>query len=166
MNRSLKTLPFLFILTFLIVSAASVSAVEEEKTFPTKYTLIHYAEDKDLDDMIWRLGGQRLEINRDSVLASSRVDRLVERVEAILGIWPGELKINIYLKRGDMQANNVAYYEYKSRAIFVNVEKVTDGVLAHELAHAIINQGFNSLLPSKMQEILTQYVDKYLWSDY
>ena len=136
------------------------------KVFQTKYTTIYYYEDKDIDDFIWRLGGQRLEIARDPKMASYRLDRLVERVQAILDMWPRNFKITINLHRKPLSANQVAYYEKNTGVIHISVDYTSDGVVAHEIAHANIEQYFPVAPASKMQEILTQYVDKNLWSDY
>jgi hypothetical protein len=46
------------------------------------------------------------------------------------------------------------------------VDNVSDGVFAHEIAHAVIYKYFPRPPSSTAQEVLTQYVDKYLWSDY
>lgn len=119
-----------------------------------------------MDDFIWRLGGQRLEFLNDRRLASNRVDRIVERVEDILDMRPKGLKFNIYLHRGQMEESKVAFYDYKTKAIHVSIDYISDGIIAHEIAHVVINKYFVSPPPSKIQEILTQYVDKYLWSDY
>jgi hypothetical protein len=135
------------------------------KTFKTSYAVIHYYQDKDMDDFIWRLGGQRLEFTNDRKLASNRVDRIVDRVQAILDMRPRDLKFDIYLERGPVKEDRVAFYDNKTRAIHISIEGATDGVVAHEVAHLIISKYFVSA-PSKIQEILTQYVDKYLWSDY
>ena len=81
-------------------------------------------------------------------------------------MWPQNFNIDIYLHRGELQLNKVAYYEHKTKTIQISIDNVSDGVFAHEVAHAIISQYFSSPPPSKAQEILTQYVDKYLWSDY
>jgi hypothetical protein len=134
--------------------------------FNTKYAAIHYYEDKDINDFIWHLGGKKFEFSSDVGLAQNRIDRIIERVETILDMWPKSFSINIYLQRGDLELNKVAFYNNKTKSIYVSIDNVSDGVFAHEVAHAIINQYFSSSPPSKTQEILTQYVDKYLWSDY
>ncbi|MBP7055570.1 MAG: hypothetical protein KBB52_01790 [Candidatus Omnitrophica bacterium] len=136
------------------------------KEFTTRYTTIHYNEDKDMDDFIWRLGGQKLEFSHDRALASSRVDRIIDRVRNVLDIQPAKFTVDIYLYRGPLESGQPAFFEYKTRSIHISIENVTDGVFAHEVAHAIINFNFGPALPSKVQEILTQYADKYLWSDY
>lgn len=160
LTLSLTTL--LFALT--IYPAEAIPATEKE--FSTRYTTIHYAHDKDMDDFIWKLGGQKLEFSRDRALASSRVDRIIDRVRNILDIQPTGFKVGIYLRRGPLESGHTAFFDYKTRSIHISVDNVTDGIFAHEVAHAVINFNFGPTLPSKVQEILTQYADKYLYSDY
>lgn len=140
--------------------------VLDQYTLKTKYSVVHYASDEDIDDFIWRLGGQRLEFVNDPQLASNRIDRIINRVEAILDMWPENFTVHLYLHRGALAPNEVAFYEHKTKALNISVDYASDGVLAHEVAHAIINQYFATPPPSKVQEILSQYVDKHLWGDY
>jgi hypothetical protein len=150
----------------IILSPVSVSA-QTEKTFKTNYSLIHYYEDKDLNDFLWRIGGKKFEYSNDTNLARSRVDRIVDRVENILDMHPKAFNIDIYLRRGDLEEiNKVAYYNSKINSIFVSIDNASDGVFAHEVAHAVIYKYFPRPPSSTAQEVLTQYVDKYLWSDY
>lgn len=140
---------------------------QTEKTFKTTYSVIHYSEDKDLNDFLWRIGGKKFEYSENTTLAKSRVDRIVERVQTILDMWPKAFNITIYLRRGNLEEiNNVAYYNSKINSIFISVDNASDGVFAHEVAHAVIYKYFSRPPSSTAQEILTQYVDKYLWSDY
>ena len=139
---------------------------QSEKIFKTKYTRVYYTEEKDMDDFLWRLGGSRFEYSSDTSLASNRIDRIIERVESILDMRPKNFNIAIYLDDGPLNPERRAFYDHKTRAIYVSVENSSEGVFAHEIAHAILNQYFSSPPPSKIQEILAQYVDKYLWSDY
>ena len=156
---------YLIILSAFLYNPQSLFG-QTENTFKTKYVTIYYAQDKDINDFIWRLGGGRSEFSGNTGLASNRVDRIVERVETILDMIPKNFKINIYLHRDALSANKIAYYDHKTRSVHIVVDYATDGIVAHEIAHAVINQYFASPPPSKIQEILTQYVDKYLWSDY
>lgn len=155
----------IIIFTAILLSPVSIFS-QTEKTFKTNYSIIHYYEDKDLNDFLWRIGGKRFEYSSDIKLAQGRVDRIVERVETILDMWPKAFRVDIYLRRGDLEINKTAYYNSKINSILVSVDNVSDGVFAHEVAHAVIYKYFPSPPPSKTQEILTQYVDKYLWSDY
>ena len=153
-------------LAILFFSSDIHAAEIPHKVFKTRYTRIHYQQNKDIDDFIWRLGGERIEFPGDNSLASNRVDRIVERVETILDMQPKYFKDSIYLQRGRLDPDRVAYYDNRSKAIHIYIDYATDGVLAHEIAHAVISQYFPAHTPTKIQEILTQYVDKYLWSDY
>jgi len=155
-----------FAAVLITLSVLTPVEAEQEKIFKTKYTTIHYNDDKDLSDLLWKLGGARIDFTADKEMASNRVDKIIERVETILDMRPKDLNINIYLARGELKYNDVAYYRYKTNALYISVDKVSDGVFAHEITHAIINSYFTMPTPSKIQEILGQYVDKYLWSDY
>ena len=134
--------------------------------FRTRYTTVYYSDKKDIDDFIWKLGGRKIDLGAARDLASNRIDRLVDRVEAILDMQPKDFRINIFLHRGILESERIAFYDHKTKSIHISVDYATDGVAAHEIAHAVINYHFSTPLPEKMQEILTQYVDKYLWNDY
>lgn len=156
---------FLICISALMAFQAAASC-QAAKSFDTKYTTIYYNNDQDISDFVWRLGGQKVDFTTESRLASYRVDRVIERVVNILDMRPGRLKINIYLERGELKPNRFAYFEPKTKSIHISVDNTTDGVFAHEVAHAVIDKNFGSALPEKVKEILTQYVDRYLWSDY
>ena len=150
---------------FSCYDSPSASAAEPG-TFKTRFTTVYYSDEKDMNDFMWRLGGEKQALPAHKELASNLIDRLVERVEAILDMRPKNFKINIYLHRGVLGSDRVAFYEHKTKSIHISVDYATDGVLAHEIGHAVINYHFSTPLPDKMQEILAQYVDKYLWNDY
>ncbi len=160
----------LFVLTATLLAVGSFlygpAQALAESAFKTKYTLIHYDQAKDLSDFLWRLGGTRIEFTTDTDLASSRVDRLVERVQTILDMHPKGLTIQIFLKRGELAENPQGFYQRENGTVTLCVDKVTDGIFAHEISHAVINKYFGGTVPRKTQEILSQYVDKYLWNDY
>jgi hypothetical protein len=163
MRSLFKNIIPLFIFFFF---SAPIANAASEMAFSTKYSMIHYSEYSDMDDFLWRLGGERIDFLNKMQLASSYIDRIVDRVQAILGIIPRDLRFKIYLRRGRLEGDKEAYYDHKTKTIYVSVDYASQGVLAHEIAHAIIDTYFPSSAPSKIQEILSQYVDKYLWSDY
>ena len=157
-------IPWAFCLVFL--SSPQTAHCQADNIFPTKYAKIHYNDEKDFMEFIWHLGGSRPDPLTGTDIAANRVDRIVERVEAILDMTPQDFTLDIYVKRGEVSPDKVAYYDNKSKSIYVSLENSGEGTFAHEVAHAVIGQYFNTPPPSKMQEILAQYVDKYLWSDY
>lgn len=155
-----------YLLALLLFYFPAKAWAQPNKILKTQYTTVYFSQDSDLNDFLWRLGGKRLEVSSDIQLAQNRIDRLVNRVQLILDMWPNELKFFIYLERGALEFNKTAYYNEPAKAIHISVDYTSDGVLAHEIAHVIISQYFPSPVPSKVKEILCQYVDKNLWSDY
>ena len=151
---------------FFCLSNAVVANAASRMEFSTKYAIIHYSEYKDMDDFIGRLGGEHIDFLNNVQLASSRIDRIVDRIQSILGIIPRDLRFRIYLKRGRLEGDKEAYYDPKTKSIFISVDYASQGVLAHEISHAIMDTYFPALSPDKIKEIVSQYVDKYLWSDY
>jgi hypothetical protein len=112
---------------------------------------------------------------QNPLLAKTRVDKIVETVSSLLDMHPLELHFTISLYRtqgevaaaykalGMLSAAPVAFYSHGSRTIVVSIDDITDRILAHEIAHAVICAYFGLPPPVRMQEILAQYVDKHLW---
>lgn len=154
----------LFLIQIFIFHADDVVA-ENRKIFKTIYTDIFYSENRTLSDFFWRISGKRFDFLEDLNPARSRVDRIVNRVQSILDMQPDNfhIKINLFAQ---YEEGMIALYSYKTNSIIVYADKVTDGIFAHEIAHAVICNYFPEPLPSKIQEILAQYVDRHLWTDY
>jgi len=131
----------------------------------TKYCDIIYGDKKDLGDFLWRLSGKRFELAQDMDLAKTCVDRIVERVEDVLDMKPLSFHVKIQILP-DYESGSIAVYSHDDKTITVYSDRITDGILSHEMAHAIICNYFIHPPPPKMQEILSQYVDKHLWDDY
>ncbi len=55
--------------------------------------------------------------------------------------------------------NEVGFYLHQENAIYISLAELTLGVLAHEVAHAIISHYFVVPPPVKVQEILAGYVE-------
>jgi len=103
------------------------------------------------------------------------VDRIVEKVSSLLDMHPLKLHFTISLYKtqaevsaayralGMLGAAPVAFYSHRSRTIAVSIDDITDRILAHEIAHAVICAYFVTPPPTIMQEILAQHVDKNLW---
>lgn len=140
------------------------TAAEEFKTFRTGYATIYYLSEKDLKQFFWRISGREIDIHIYPGLAKNRVDRIVEKVQAILDMYPERFHIDIYLYPKYTEGH-VAFYSKKRKSITAYADKITDGVLAHEISHAVINSYFKSPPPEKVREILSQYVDRHLWAE-
>lgn len=157
---------YAYLTAFAILLLPAAALAQHDQSFKTQYTTVYFSQESDLDDFLWKLGGLRLEFIQDKQLAKNRIDRLVNRVNLILDMWPKDLRIVINLERGELEQNKAAYYDNRAKTIHISVDYASDGVLAHEIAHAVISQYFPTSPPVKMKEILCQYVDSHLWSDY
>jgi hypothetical protein len=55
-----------------------------------------------------------------------------------------------------------AWYIYEMNTVYLNAEDIHEGILAHELAHAIIDNYLSVRPPRATAEILARYVDAHL----
>lgn len=172
---------FSLIAVLCIFSPAPAPAAEREmKSFETRYTLIHYPGEEVLHDFGKRVGGIAFldrDPGKDRTSIGATIDRITFRVETILDMFPVDLYFNIYIYptydeikevyrgMGFIEDPPAAFYMHTSKGIYLAADKVTDRVLAHEIAHAVINFYFLTPPPANMQEILGQYVDKHLWEE-
>ncbi len=154
----------LLIAVLLLCHPAQVRA-DAEKTLQTRFATIHYSDDREISDFLWRITGKRLALTDSAELVKNRVDELVERVETLLEMYPSPFQFSIQLEAHTLQ-DPVALFYHRTRTITLAIDRVTDGVLAHEMAHAVINAYFPVPPPEKAQEILAQYVDKNLYNLY
>lgn len=56
-----------------------------------------------------------------------------------------------------------AWYLFETRTIYLNLQDVHEGILAHELGHHIIDHFFEVRPPSATAEILARYIDAHLF---
>jgi hypothetical protein len=103
-----------------------------------------------------------------------KVDAVFERVQQILDMRSrmNKIRINVYsdkeaLGRAYIRLtgnilNTRAWYVYEANAVYLNAKDVHEGILAHELAHAIIDNYFAVRPPRATAEILSRYVDAHL----
>lgn len=146
------------------------------KTF---YAAIHYPDGATL-----RGFGERITktlVKRDRTRAetdiASDVDDIVYRVRTLLAMYPSNFRFTVnlhatpeglarsYREAGETGIPPIAFYVHRSRTIHVGLKGLDGGVLAHEIAHAVISAYFDTPPPSRVQEILARYVDKHLWDE-
>jgi hypothetical protein len=103
---------------------------------------------------------------------AEKVDAIVERVKTILEMHPKNFRVSIivlrdadgvraaYRKKYYRDVDFVAFYAPTERAVYVAADEVKSIILAHELAHAVIDQFFGVAAPVKIHELLAQYVEE------
>ena len=155
----------------------------------TRYTLIKYksGEDLVLFDRSVRFGAPEKiggitadpfqDQDQDQAFArrlEKKVDALFERIQEILDMNKDFEPVNVHLY-SDTAALKAAYegiypgecrlrawYRFANNTVYLNVRDVHEGMLAHELAHAVIDHFLTVRPPPQTAEILARYVDTHL----
>ncbi|CAG0985478.1 hypothetical protein GPROT1_02598 [Gammaproteobacteria bacterium] len=168
-------------LALILALFISMPLQAQEASLETRYATVVFSDEADLYEFGRKLGGYGSVVSRTNpnfkAHVRESVDRIVFRVKALLDMHPEALKFNVVLYPDDKKLGDayralgaiadtpVAFYSHKSRTIYMGLKGATDGVFAHEVAHAVINYYFAVPPPAQMQEILAQYVDKHLRED-
>lgn len=104
------------------------------------------------------------------------IDRLFQRIQIILDMPMPKLHVGIELHWDQQEISEAyrqtmgtgtdsqAFYSQATNTIHLQVEKLSIGILAHEMAHAILDHFFVIRPPPKISEMLCQYVDKEISS--
>ena len=116
--------------------------------------------------------------NRTSITAEdevrNKVDVILERVKAVLAMFPGNLNFTIILLHSDTDVQKVytgkfgkkvdfiSFYSPREKIVYISVDDLRLGVLAHELAHVVIDFYYETPTPVKIHEILAQFVESHL----
>ena len=163
------------------------------KTLVTKYTIIQYQSFDDLKKFnmklsylprIWGLEylSSAHENNRLKNRITKKVDALYERVQEILGmqekfnkgtitICPNKEELQAAYSRIDKRPRQAygasslprAWYVQQLNTIYINIDDLHEGILAHEMAHSIIDNYLFIRPPVPTAEILARYVDGHLF---
>ncbi len=139
----------------------------------TEHTIIRYQSPDDLKifskKMVYYLPRQSFKHLTDRL--KKKVDALYERVQEILDMRKRMNKVIINISHDEKQLHAafykiyrrkclfLAFYIYKYNTIYVNVENMQEGMLVHELSHAIIDHYFSARPPKATAEILARYVE-------
>jgi hypothetical protein len=150
----------------------------QHQNYSTLYATVYFEKLDDLYRFTRNIGsgisflGESPE--RNPLLAKKRVDKIVDKVMSLLDMRPADFHFSIYLCRTTAEFETAyrrlgiksdvpaAFYSHLNRGITVSLEDINDGMLAHEIAHAVICAYFGAPPPARMQEVLAQYVDSHL----
>jgi len=106
-----------------------------------------------------------------------KVDLLFEKVQLILDMRKEmkPVRVRVYSNAEELDEayfkiyktkNTVrGWYVYDFNTVFLNVEDVHEGMLAHELGHAVIDHFLAARPPRATAEILAKYVDENLHAE-
>lgn len=106
-----------------------------------------------------------------------KVDALFVKVQRILDMRKKmkKVQVNIYPNKAGLhkafynlykkECKLRGWYLYRKNTIYLNVQDVHEGMLAHEFAHAIIDHFLAVKPPRASAEILARYVDEHLFDE-
>lgn len=155
------------------------------ESIETKHTIIRYQSLTDLKQFNHRMnyGHQRRGLSLPFFSSGSRdlgetvpekVDLLFERVQEMLDMRKEMKKVTINLYHDKDQLQDAFYriykkpchirgcYRHQNNTVYINVKDLNEGILAHELAHAIVDNYLIVRPPRATAEILARHVDKHL----
>jgi len=160
-------------------SAANIGEGWEE--IDTKNFTVYHEEGVDLNSVARRLRRKIFFFGRVPSYdesaeknVSCRLDSLFGRAREILDMYPEIPKIKIkifndednlyreYRKLIGSSGWAKAFYVHFYRTIFTSKDTITDSVMAHEMAHAIIDHYYKYTPPPQVGEALASYVDMHI----
>jgi hypothetical protein len=179
-----------FCIFLFIIHPVYVSGSDRWKQLKTKHTVVFYRDRGDLDVLEKKLRmGVFLGLfalskevkNHSASLLKKKIDRIFESNQDVLEIKGMKERVNIYvhadqrevdlahrdiIKRYEMSPSahqsHIAFYFHGEKAVHISLEKVTEGVLAHELGHAILDHHLLVPPPKVVGELVARHVEKHL----
>jgi hypothetical protein len=104
----------------------------------------------------------------------NKVDVIVERVIVVLDMRPADVRFKlvllpteedvqqVYRMKYNRKVDYIAFYAPKDKTVYLSVNDIRIGVFAHELGHLIIDLFYGTTTPSKIHEVLAQFVETHL----
>ncbi len=145
------------------------------------FAVIYYTDEKLLRTFNKKVGSSRYGFGfgrKSSGLpeetAEQQMNQLIGRVQEILDMRPAGLQFTIkilatpaqvqqaHFKEYKRKVDFIAFYSPRSETVYVAASKLERAVIAHEIAHAVIDRYFDKAPPVKIHELLAQYVEKQL----
>jgi hypothetical protein len=156
------------------------------KRIETKHTIIQYETIDDLKQFDGKIDYSKGRFTLKGLFSGAdpndpggsikrKVDLLFERVQEILdmrkktnkvimNLYPNKKRLHeAYFAITHTECRIRAWYIYESNTIYINKDDVHAGMLAHEMAHSIIDHYFSARPPRATAEILARYVDRHLY---
>jgi hypothetical protein len=185
-NKSQLTL-IVFLAILILVAAPEIglsknfapdlitSDLIDWKETDTQHTIICYQSSEDLEkfNTLINLNGSTKNFDHLKTV-SNKIDILFKRSQQLLGMhgFVNKIKIKIFKNKHQLDAayygiykkesNARAWYTHEKLTVFVQLNDLHEGMLAHEIAHSIIDHYMIVPPPGETAEILARYVDTHL----
>lgn len=159
----------------IVFSKTSGADLIEWEKIDTRHTIIYYQSSEDLEKFNTKINF--CASPKKSGLSnafSDKIDELFKRSQQLLGMHGFLTNIKIKVFKNKQQLDNAYYKIYKKKSnarawytheeltVFIQLNDIFEGMLAHEFAHAIIDHFMIVPPPVETAEILAKYVDTHL----
>ena len=174
-----------FTLFFLVFLPAE--AYGKEHTYKSKLVTIHYNDEHLLEEFEDKIRPSSFAYAMNTIFLGESgtskdaslgefVDTLFKRVQQILDMPLPSLRVKIQLLKNQRDVSWTwasitgkptkapAFYWKKTNTIYMQPQAFSRGILGHEMGHAVIDHYFVIRPPSKVAEMLCEYVDKEISS--
>lgn len=107
-------------------------------------------------------------------IVAYKFDLIFLKVQELLDMRPKDIHLNvkIYRDKNDLdriyvqifseENKFIAFYVFKLSTLFASEWKISANILAHEIAHCIVDHYFSVIPPKKIAEMIAQYADLHL----
>ncbi len=104
----------------------------------------------------------------------AKCDTIFQRVEEVIDMHPPGVHVTVLVARNQGKIAGIhaaryghgvdadAFYAFENNTIYAAYPELSESVLAHEMAHAIIDHYFGTRPPRKIEEMLAIYADENL----
>ncbi len=177
----------ILIIACLVLSVAefAYSQDREWNVFSTRFCTVFYEKDVNLKLVNRRINlrfsdfysprtyREKADMSMEEIL-SDKFDAVFMKVQEILDMFPSKVHVAINVYKDKTGLNEAyedifhepntaeSFYIYKTNIIYTTERAIREGLLAHEMAHCIIDHYFVILPPRKVQEMLAIYADVHL----
>ena len=107
---------------------------------------------------------------------AEKFDAIFQKVEQILDMYPRRIHLTVKIYKDQSQLDDsyvqlfgaldekerISFYVHKYTTIYTTEQVIREGVLAHEMGHAVVDHYFLILPPEKIKELLSQVVEIHL----
>jgi hypothetical protein len=164
-----------------------IPAGPEWRTIEARYSTIYIHPDVDIRRLNRkvRIGFYDIHLDDYAPTADDRspeqefahkVDLIFKKAQKVLDMYPRRMHVDIKIYKDRSQLDReyadvfgshdgierISFYVHKYTTVYTAEDALREGVLAHELGHAIIDHYFLILPPENIKELLAQYVEIHL----
>jgi len=105
---------------------------------------------------------------------ATKCDTIFRRAQELLDMYPPGIHVTVKVARAHGQIRDVhaarygygteaiAFYIFENNTIYATAGDLSESVLAHEMAHCVIDHYFRVRPPRKIEELLAMHVDTHL----